>query len=158
MLVRKNWIGVLALVGAVVFVGACGGQDEKGAGESAGGELAAGEPPLTVEDRIEATKPKYDSLPANYPSDLPRYPGVTVTSVKASGDSGLAVGMESGDDFEKVASFFADTFASEGWTTDIRNTSNGRAIFADKGNRNATAMVRRHGDGAAVNIIVIELN
>jgi hypothetical protein len=153
---RRIWL--LALIGAVLIVGACGGQEQQSAETAPNAQLAPGEVPLSLEDRVEFAKPRYEGLPDNYPSDVPHYPGVTVTHVKASSDGGLSVGMTSTDDFEKVASFFADTFAAEGWGTDISDTPNGRAIFADKGNRNATAMLTRIGDITSIDVIVIQLN
>ena len=153
---RRIWL--VALIGAVLIVGACEGQEQQSAETAPNTQLAPGEVPLSLEDRIEFAKPRYEGLPDNYPSDVPRYPGVTVTLVKASGDSGLAIGMTSTDDLEKVASFFADTFAAEGWATDIRNTPNGRAIFADKDNRNATTLVRRNDDIISVDVILIQVN
>ncbi len=151
-------IRLLALIGAVVIVGACGDQEQQSAETAPNAQLAPSELPLSLDDRVELAKPRYEGLPDNYPSDVPRYPGVIVTHVKASGDNGLSIGMTSTDDFEKVASFFADTFAAEGWGTDMKNTPNGRAIFADKGNRNATAMFIRSGDITRIDVIVIQLN
>ena len=153
---RRIWL--VALIGAVLIVGACGGQEQQSAETAPNTQLAPNELPLSLDDRVELAGPRYEGLPDNYPSDVPRYPGVTVTRVKASGDSGLSVGMTSTDDFEKVASFFADTFAAEGWGTDIQNTPDGRAIFAAKDNRNATAMIRRNGDITSIDVILIQLN
>jgi len=151
-------IRLLALIGAVVIVGACGDQEQQSAETAPNAQLAPSELPLSLDDRVELAKPRYEGLPDNYPSDVPRYPGVIVTHVKASGDNGLSVGMTSTDDVEKVAAFFADTFAAEGWGTDIKNTPNGRAIIAAKDNRNATALVRRNGDITNIDIILIRLN
>ena len=93
-------------------------------------------------------------LPANFPDDVPRHPDAEVIQARATGDMGLAVSLVVKDDVDTVASFYADKFASEGWTTDVRHTPEGSAVFADKGKRTAAVMVHETKRGAQVELVL----
>ena len=53
-------------------------------------------------------------------------------------------------------SYYADGFAAQGWSTDIRRTPEGDAIFADKDNRTVSAVVRPGGAGTLVDLVLVE--
>jgi hypothetical protein len=97
---------------------------------------------------------KSNELPANFPDDIPQYPEAKVLESRATSDMGLAVKMVVEDDADKVASFYADTLAAEGWTTDIRNMPDGNSVFADKGNRTAAVLVTENRSGSEVTLIL----
>jgi hypothetical protein len=97
---------------------------------------------------------KSQELPANFPDDIPRHPEAKVLESRATSDMGLAVTMVVEDDADKVASFYADTLAAEGWTTDIRNMPDGSSVFADKGNRTAAVLVTENRRGSEVRLIL----
>jgi len=67
---------------------------------------------------------------------------------------GLSLKMDVQDDVDAVTSFYADKFASEGWTTDIRHTPEGNAVFADKGKRTAIVMVHEGERGARIELVL----
>lgn len=94
------------------------------------------------------------TLPANFPDDVPNHPEAQVVQSKATSDLALAISMIIKDDVSAVSSYYADTFASEGWTTDIRAMPEGTAIFADKGNRSAAVMISEGRRGAQVELIL----
>ena len=96
-------------------------------------------------------------MPANFPADVPRYPGALVALARGSADGGLALRLSIEEGVEEVASFYADSFAAEGWSTDIRETNQGSAIIADKGNRKAAVMVNETEGGTEVDLIVATL-
>jgi hypothetical protein len=111
-------------------------------------------PPLSGNAPMMATE-----LPADFPKDVPQHPSARVVQARASRDQGLAVsfvleGEQSADD---VTSFYADSFAAQGWSTDIRRTPEGHAIFADKGDRTASAVVRPGGEGVLVDLIIVQM-
>jgi hypothetical protein len=159
---------ICILAGALALAAAagCGGSEETQAPpasapaaqqspalqiEKGGPQIA---PPLSGNAPMMATE-----LPADFPKDVPQHPSARVVQARASRDQGLAVsfvleGEQSADD---VTSFYADSFAAQGWSTDIRRTPEGHAIFADKGNRTASAVVRPGGEGVLVDLIIVQM-
>ena len=93
-------------------------------------------------------------LPANFPKDLPQHPDAKVIESRATSDLGLAIVLVVRDDASKVASFYADGLASQGWATDVRNMPGGTTVFADKGKRTAAVTVTEGRRGAEVRMIV----
>jgi hypothetical protein len=120
---------------------ACGGDSEE-----AGSELPA---ELNVSSE----------LPADFPADVPVYPGAEVVQARYSAAEGssVSVAFSVKDDPEKVASFYADSLAAEGWSTDIKTTPEGQAIFADKTERRVAANVRKTEKGTQVELIIVEM-
>jgi hypothetical protein len=57
-------------------------------------------------------------IPSNFPKDIPIYPGSKpVGSYVATGqDSGIIVGLETGDDFERVVAYYSEELTKNGWT------------------------------------------
>jgi hypothetical protein len=55
---------------------------------------------------------------------------------------------------EDVASFYADAFAAQGWSTNVHESPEGRAIFANKEGRAAAAVVREGDEGTQVEMVV----
>ena len=96
-------------------------------------------------------------LPADFPADVPLYPGAEVVQARVTADGGTSVTLSVEDDVEKVASFFADSFAAEGWSTDIKASPDGSAIFADKTERRVAAMVRSTDEGTRVELIIVQM-
>jgi hypothetical protein len=98
-----------------------------------------------------------DSLPSNFPVDVPQYPGAKVkASRSAAGLPGMSVSFIAEDSVEKVIAFYSDTFAAQGWATDMRRTPEGTAVFAEKDKRSASALVRDGGEGTRIDVIVVD--
>jgi hypothetical protein len=96
-------------------------------------------------------------MPANFPADVPRYPGARVELARASADGGLALRLSMEAEVEEVVSFYADSFAAEGWSTEIRESTQGSAVIADKGSRKAAVVVNEIEGGSEVDLIVATL-
>lgn len=144
-------------------------------------ELAPGEAPLDVAARqaIEAERAEAlrlegirkrnpvvplterpdiaSELPDNYPPDLPRLPGIRVKLVRTAPDGSLSIGLVSDQGLEEVARFFADGFAAEGWTTDLRTGPGaGQAIFASKEKRLASVSLEEVAGQTSIQILTAQ--
>jgi len=143
-------LGALAL-GVVL---ACGGDSQEAAPAAKSGAPAA---TPTTKPRVTTPPVFMTELPADFPTDVPMYPGAEVTQARVSADKGLSVSLSTPDDAGKVASFYADSFAAQGWSTDIKPAPDGKAIFADKTERRVAAMVRRTDDGTQIELILVRM-
>ena len=95
-----------------------------------------------------------DKLPANFPQDIPQHPDAKVLESRATSDLGMSVVMTVDDDASEVSSYYADSLAAEGWSTDIRNMPDGNTVFADKGNRTVAVLVTEGRKGSEVRMIL----
>jgi len=158
---RQAWVPAFGF--AVLLLIACGGQESQTATEEA-------QPDWTVEKTPSPNKPTgrgadgelmpppvvSDSLPSDFPVDVPQYPGAEVEGSRTSAGSGFSARFKVGDNVEKVASFYSDSFAAQGWATDTRRTPEGTAVFAEKEKRSASVLVRAGGDETDINLIVVD--
>ncbi|MDJ0853093.1 MAG: hypothetical protein QNK04_32390 [Myxococcota bacterium] len=153
----RSWCSLVLAIG---LLGACGGdsQESADAGKetwsveatpSPGKEGAKYQPP--------AMPPPAREIPSDFPEDMPRYPEADVRAARSAMGDGMSISLQSPDDVDKVAGYYADDFAAKGWATDIRRTADGHAIFAEKGDRSASALVRpgEDGQGSQVEVIVV---
>lgn len=155
-LLRSIWILLGAFALGVVL--ACGGDTQEAA--------PAAEAPAEAEGPAAASKlpqspdstPVWTTeLPADFPADVPLYPGAEVVRVRISADQGTAVTLSVPDDVEKVASFYADSFAAEGWSTQIAKAPNGTGVFADKTERRVATMMRGTEEGTLVELVIVKM-
>ncbi len=146
-----RWMAVAIGATALVLAVGCGQPPEE-TGEADPTVVPPSSAPSNVPHNPNVVKSK--SLPANFPDDIPQYPEAEVLESRATSDMGLAVTMIVQDDADKVASFYADALAAEGWTTDIRNMPDGNSVFADKGNRTAAVLVTENRRGSEVRLIL----
>lgn len=153
---RSTWIllGALALGMAL----ACGGDTEEAA-PTAQVPAEAGEPAAAskLPPSPDATPAWSTELPADFPADVPLYPGAEVVQARVSADGGTSVTLSVEGDAEEVASFYADSLAGEGWSTDIASAPGGSAVFADKPERRVGAMVRSTAEGTLVELIIVPM-
>ena len=149
---RSTWILLGALALGVAL--ACGSdtQEAAPAAKAPAEALKPAPPPPPSSAPVWTTE-----LPADFPSDVPLYPDAEVVQSRVSADEGTAVTLSVGDDVEKVTSFYADSLAAEGWSTDIKASPNVSAIFADKTERRVAIMVRRTDEGTQVNLIIVQM-
>lgn len=167
MIRARRLIHPPALAAAGLLALACGGdaQEPGDAASSATGDKPSWTAEATPSPGKEGAEPERPhvpnaasigaKLPPNFPEDVPQYPGAEVSDARSVVGQGLAVSLTSDDDSDKVASFYADTFAARGWETDIRRTPDGHMIFADKGKRAASALVHPGADGAGTQVELI---
>jgi hypothetical protein len=97
------------------------------------------------------------TLPADFPPDLPQYPGATVTKARSTPGTGLAVAWQTGDEPAKVASWYADSLAAQGWATQRTEAPDGVMVFADKGERSATFGVTTAEGKTQIDLLVVEM-
>ncbi len=89
----------------------------------------------------EGTFTTGNKLPDDWPSDVPVYPGSTVTysgsSNPQTGQSGVAAVFTSKDGGDKVVAYYKRELVSQGWTIDATQESGGYTIMsATKESRN----------------------
>jgi hypothetical protein len=153
---RSTWILLGALALGVVL--ACGGDTQEAAPAAkapaeAGGPAAASKLPQSP----DSTPVWTTELPADFPADVPLYPDAEVVRVRISADQGTSVTLSVADDVEKVASFYADSYAAEGWSTHIAKAPNGSAVFADKTDRRVATMMRSTEEGTQVELVIVKM-
>jgi hypothetical protein len=153
---RSTWILLGALALGVAL--ACGG-DTRDAAPEAKAPAAAWKPTPPPELPPPPSSPPVltTELPADFPADVPRYPGAEVVQARISADEGMTVTFSVGDDVDKVVSFYADSLAAEGWSTDIKKGPDGSVIFADKTDRQVGTMVRRTDEGTLVELVIVRM-
>ena len=96
-------------------------------------------------------------LPENFPDDIPRYPGAEVVKARPASEEGLSVGFSTTDDPAKVAAYFADQFAAQGWATNRVDAPEGIMVFADKGDRSATYGVASAEGKTQIDLLVVKM-
>ena len=148
-------LGIGVAVGSLLVVG-CGG--EKKSEQTAPAEPAASAPvPPQEPVKMLPDAPWGTELPADFPEDIPRYPGAQVVKARPDGNMGWSVGFSSADEPAKVAAYFADALAAQGWSTQRVDAPEGIMIFADKGDRSATYGVGAAGGKTNIDLLVIEM-
>ncbi len=153
---RSIWILLGALALGVAL--ACGGDtEEAGPVAKTPAEAWKPAPAPKLPPRSDIPTVITTELPADFPSDVPLYPGAEVIEARVNPGGGTSVALSVGDDVDKVTSFMADSFAAEGWSTDIKTTPDGSAIFADKTERRVATMVRSTDEGTRVELIIVQM-
>ncbi len=143
------WLAVAVAITAL----ACGSEPEAtGPGSATGSKAVAPKTPTPYE-------PNWGTeLPDNFPEDVPRFPGARITKVRFSPDQGLAVSFTTDEDVDEVIDYFADSFAAEGWSTQVQDMNPGRAVFADKAQRIASVVSSRGDEGTTIELLLYDLN
>ena len=94
------------------------------------------------------------ALPEGFPSDVPVYPGSTVTMSMAAKD-GMHVALKSADAPSKVAKFYTEKLKTSGWEIETTmNTEDGSMISGKKGKRSVMAAANKDSGGAIVTLTV----
>jgi len=130
---------------------ACGGKEHstsepspKSAEPSAGALGAA--PPAAAVPGGSAAAPdaivKEGEVPADFPSDVPIYPGATIGSSLTTKGLGVFATFESNDSVEAVISHYRAELGKSGWRVD--NAAEGGGLDGAKGDRSVQVRVRRN--------------
>jgi hypothetical protein len=69
----------------------------------------------------------------------------------------VAADFVTDDDPAKVASYFADSFAAQGWATQSTESPDTRMLFADKGERSATIAVTSAEGKTRLELLLVEM-
>lgn len=151
MTVSIRLIASIVAAGALALSVGCGRPPEEKAagGEEALSSKSPATPPSGASDAVIGRE-----LPPNFPDDVPRLPKAQILETRATPDMGFSVSMLVKDDPGPVMKFYADQFASEGWTTNITESPDGDALFADKGKRTAALLVRETQRGTQVQLVL----
>jgi hypothetical protein len=147
-------IGAWVSIGALVALGCWSEKKESPAAPPAAAPGAtAGQPaaPAAIADAWSTT------LPADFPSDVPIYPASTVVKAKEAPESGIKVGWTTTDEPAKVASFFSDSLAAQGWSTQRVDGDDGILVFADKGPRSLTFGIGPAEGKTNIDLLLIEM-
>ena len=140
----------------------CGSGEHAGSTAQAPAEPAAAEPAAPAEPGQEAPaaalpEPEVawqDNLPSDFPSDVPRYPNSKVGNASGTDDMGFAITFGTSDPIDKVAGFYVDGFAAQGWQAERQSTPEGTMVFASKDDRAAQALVHAAPEGTRVELVV----
>ncbi|OGJ61491.1 hypothetical protein A3C37_04170 [Candidatus Peribacteria bacterium RIFCSPHIGHO2_02_FULL_53_20] len=98
-----------------------------------------------------------NTIPKNWPSDVPAYPGAQVVYSAAvttpEGDDGLALTLSTNDTLEQAVEFYKGTLAAEGWKI-LSTLESGEAtiIGAEKGNRVFAASISNAGGQTMISL------
>jgi len=137
---------------------ACGGEEKA---ETPGPAATTTEAPALgapEPEKIEIIQDVWlTELPENFPDDIPRYPGAEVVKARPASEDGISVGFSTSDDPAKVAAYFADQFAAQGWATNRVDAPEGIMVFADKGDRSATYGVASAEGKTQIDLLVVKM-
>ncbi len=89
-------------------------------------------------------------LPADFPKDIPLYPGAKVTySGTNSSDNGGGVGatFSTADDYTQVAAFYTRELPANGWTVDSTQNIAGTTVMSAKKDTRTLAVTATTSDG-----------
>ncbi len=105
----------------------------------------------------EGTVTNENTLPDNWPQDIPAYPGATVrvSGVMNPGaaDPGASAMLESSDATTDVIAFYKTQLAAQKWTIDATMQLNGGTVLsASKDNRAMSLSIMPAGDKTAITI------
>ena len=152
----ESWAAAALLVGFTFTVAACGGDDDEKAPGLAEQKPAAAEskaqPPSAVEpdteDEIRYTgetesgdtfKAQFGgdvSLPSEFGSDMPAYPGSVIHSAMETTSGTAIVALESDASAEEIIDFYRDQLSGNGWSIEsVNNVGRGVYLDATKGKR-----------------------
>lgn len=91
-------------------------------------------------------------IPADFPKDLPVYPGSKVVAGIVAGEGGM-ITLQTGDDPGKVADFYREKLAAEGWNLGSEmNLGGQRILTVEKEGRNGAVQISR--DGGETTILI----
>ena len=160
MRVKKLWLGLVAVLAAVVLTGCqprlswWGSEKvaekvaektiEKSTGGKAKVDLDKGEVRIKTEEGEVVMK---GDLPENMPQDVPVYPGATVAGswqVTEEEGGGLTLNLQTEDEVEKVVAFYKERLPEEGWEIKSEFQNEGAVVITvEKGERGGWVSVSR---------------
>ncbi len=159
--VGRRAAGWFALGLAAAFASGCGGgpepatpSEEAGAPEAAAAAGEGGRIEFRGEGgetfTLDLERPV--ELPADYPEDVPRFPGATpVMANSAPGEGSLVVMLEAETPADEVFAFYRQGFAEAGWKIAREVQVAGQHILlARKQDREANLIVGGHGERSQI--------
>ncbi len=156
MLGRLRQLGISVALGSCLAVG-CGGEKSETPGAATTTEPPKAAAPAQPEQLAPIADVWVTELPANFPQDIPRYPGAELVKARPPSEAGITAAFSTTDDPAKVAAYFADQFAAQGWATNRVDAPEGIMVFADKGDRSATYGVASAEGKTQIDLLVVEM-
>ena len=156
MVGRLRQLGISVALGSCLALG-CGGEKSETPGAAATPETPTPSAAAPVQPKAVFEDVWVTELPGNFPEDVPRYPGAEVVKARPTSEAGISVAFSTADDPAKVASYFADQFAAQGWATNRVDAPEGIMVFADKGDRSATYGVASAEGKTQIDLLVVEM-
>jgi hypothetical protein len=101
----------------------------------------------------EASKP---TLPADFPTDVPIYPGATVLNATEIPGKNLKAGWTTADEPNKVASYYTEAFTAQGWSAQRMERDGGILVFADKRSRSAAIGIGTSKGKTTIDLLAVE--
>jgi len=147
-------MGASLSIGALLALGCGGEKSETPAAAPAAPAATPGQPaaaPAPLADAWSAT------LPSDFPSDVPTYPAAAVVKAQETPESGVRVAWATADDAAKVASFYSDSLAAQGWSTQRVDGNDGILVFADKGARSLTFGIESAAGKTTIDLLLVEM-
>lgn len=159
----QSWAAAALVVGFAIIIAACGGDDANTPKPAT--RPSKPEPPLTVEpsgegeirysgetesgDAFKAQIGGAVSLPVDFGSDLPAYPGaVTQSAIETTGGTAIAA-LESDADADDIIDFYRDHLDGKGWSIEgVDDLGRGQLLTATKGERRVMVNVESMDQGA----------
>lgn len=97
------------------------------------------------------------SLPADWPKDVPVYPGATVSysgsNTSKSGDSGIGAVLTTKDSAQKVRDYYAKELVVQGWTVEATyNADETSVLSATKDTRTFAATTAQSDDMTTITL------
>ena len=93
-------------------------------------------------------------IPDGFPKDVPIYPGTDVIGGMVAGEGGM-VTLQTSDDIEKVAAFYRENLAKEGWTLGPEmDLGSQRVLPVEKEGRNAAVQIAREANATTIVVTI----
>lgn len=148
------WIIVLVVGAGLVWMVVRSFLVRKGAEaiveSTTGGQVNYGADNSVTYTNEEGSVSTSNTLPANWPSDVPNYPGATVVysgysnPTDASSGAGAGATFTTPDDNTKVAAYYRDNLVKQGWQIAGESTAaSTNIISATKDSRNLAISISR---------------
>jgi hypothetical protein len=134
-----------AVLSSLLLVG-CGGSPAATT-NTAAPKNAAAPTTTTVSTPSGPATASTGALPADFPKDVPVYPGATIVSASNVGGTAGAV-LNTADAGDKVATYYKDELAKQGWSNpQAVNAAGTNAIRATKEKRQVAVTITKADDG-----------
>lgn len=151
---------VACIAGVLLF--ACGGSEEPtqpaeqpAAAQPAEPAAPTARPQAPDESGLKGVISGEASVPDDFPSDVPPYPGAVPTASMSAAGQGVLVTFDSNDDPQMVFDFYQEALVDQGWTIESSATMGDQwMLSASKDDRNVRLSIASAPVGSQIGIAV----